>query len=271
MMNRSLYMQMLRINAKGIASYALGSAFYIMLMFWLYPSIAEHTQVMNEMLKSVPAGITKAFGLENGMGNLESFLSGEYYGLIFIVILSVFSLMVSTQLMARMVDQGSMAYLLSTPTTRGTVACTQALVLVTGLFIIMAVTTLAGFAGNLLFIVDQGAFHAGNFLRLNLVAFLMFFAVGAVSFLVSSVSNDEKRALSISGVIIIGSFCLDLIGKLSEQTEWMRHMALFSLFRPSEIVTGSESWIASSSILFVIGLGFFMLSIWVFKKRDLPL
>ncbi|USB33883.1 ABC transporter permease subunit [Paenibacillus sp. YPG26] len=270
-MNPFLYMQMLKIHAKGISSYAFGSAFYILVMFWLYPSIAENTQVMDELLKSVPAGITRAFGLENGMGSLESFLSGEYYGLIFIVILSIFSLMVSTQLMARMVDQGSMAYLLSTPTTRGRVACTQALVLITGLLIIVGATTLAGFAGNLLFIADQEAFHAGNFLRLNLVGFLMFCAVGAVSFLISSASNDERRALSISGVLVIGSFALDLFGKLSEQTEWIRHASIFSLFRPSEIVTGSEGWIASSWILSIIGVGFFALSIWVFRKRDLPL
>ncbi|GIP22981.1 ABC transporter permease subunit [Paenibacillus sp. J22TS3] len=270
-MNLSLYAQMLKNNAKGISSYALGSAFYIMLMLWLYPSIAEHAQVMNDLLKSIPSGITKAFGLENGMGDLESFLSGEYYGLIFIIILSIFSLMISTQLMARMVDQGSMAYLLSTPTTRAQVASTQAAVMITGLLIIMAATTLAGFAGNLLFISDPGAFHAGNFLRLNLMGFLMFFALSGASFLVSSVSNDEKRAMSISGVIVIGSYCLDLIGRLSEQTGWMRNLSVFSLFRPSELVKGSAEWTGQLWILLSIGALFYILAVVLFRRRDLPL
>jgi ABC-2 type transport system permease protein len=133
------------------------------------------------MIKSMPEGFLNAFGFENGLGNLEDFMSGEYYGLIFIVILSIFSVMLSTKLLAKLVDQGSMAYILSAPTLRGKVAFTQAAVLTTGLLIIMAVTTAAGLAGYHLMLGGDYDFNVSRFLVLNLLGFLLFFAVRRAS------------------------------------------------------------------------------------------
>lgn len=270
-MNFSLYKQMMKSNLKGIMNYAFGSAFYILLMFWLYPSIAKNTKTLNDLVKSLPAGMVNAFNLQSGYGSIEAFISGEYYGLIILIILSIFCIMLSTQLMAKLVDQGSMAYLLSAPTTRGKVAFTQSAVFITGLFLIMGVTTISGFIGYGLFIGDKYDFNASRFIQLNLGAFLLFFAVGSISFLVSALANDEKKALGISGIITFGSFSLDLLGKLSEKIEWLRNLSIFSLFKPSEIVNGNTDFAQISFILLIIGIVFFGISIQLFRKRDLPL
>ncbi|MGF9718831.1 ABC transporter permease subunit [Bacillus paralicheniformis] len=270
-MNFSLYKQMMRTNMKGIISYGAGSTFYILLILGIYPSIAGNAEDIEKMIKSMPEGFLNAFGFENGLGNLEDFMSGEYYGLIFIVILSIFSVMLSTKLLAKLVDQGSMAYILSAPTTRGKVAFTQAAVLTTGLLIIMAVTTAAGLAGYHLMLGGDYDFNVSRFLVLNLLGFLLFFAVGGISFLFSAISNDEKRALGLSGGITFLFFSFDLLGKLSEKTEWMRSLSVFSLFRPGDIVNGSADIAQVSLVLAAVGFAAFALSILIFKKRDLPL
>ncbi|QHZ48708.1 ABC transporter permease subunit [Bacillus sp. NSP9.1] len=270
-MNLSLYKQMLKTNLKGIMSYAAGSAFYILFILGIYPSIAENAKDIEKLITSMPEGFLNAFGFENGLGSLEDFMSGEYYGLIFIVILSIFSVMLSTKLVARLVDQGSMAYILSTPTTRGKVAFTQAVVLMTGLLVIMAVTTAAGLAGYHFMLGDDYDFNVSRFLLLNLLGFLLFFAISGISFFISAMSNDEKKALGFSGGITFLFFSLDLIGKLSEETEWLRNVSIFSLFRPSDIVNGSADIAAASIILSAVGLAAFLLGILSFKKRDLPL
>ncbi|PAC98243.1 ABC transporter permease subunit [Bacillus licheniformis] len=270
-MNLSLYKQMLRTNMKGIMSNGVGSAFYILLILGIYPSIAGNAEDIEKMIKSMPEGFLNAFGFENGLGNLEDFISGEYYGLIFIVILSIFSVMLSTKLLAKRVDQGSMAYILSAPTTRGKVAFTQAAVLTTGLLIIMAVTTAAGLAGYHLMLGGDYDFNVSRFLVLNLLGFLLFFAVGGISFLFSAISNDEKRALGLSGGITFLFFSFDLLGKLSEKTEWLRSLSVFSLFRPGDIVNGSTDIAQVSLVLAAVGFAAFALSILIFKKRDLPL
>ncbi|CAM3689240.1 ABC transporter permease subunit [Cohnella lubricantis] len=270
-MNTPLFRQMMKVNAKGISNYAVGSAFYMLLMFWLYPSIAENSADLNDMVESLPAGLVNAFGFENGFGSMESFISGEYYGLILPLLLSIFSIMLSTQLMARLVDRGSMAYLLATPTTRGRVAFTQAAVLVCGLFVIVAVTTASGFAGSAWIIGGRYAFDASRFLLMNAVIFLLFFAISGLSFFFSSIVNDEKRALSISGAVTIGMFSLDLLGKISGSVEWLRYLSAFSLFRPADIASGGGQIAVACVLLPLIGLLGFAAGIAAFRRRDLPL
>ncbi|WP_409272684.1 ABC transporter permease subunit [Neobacillus sp. SCS-31] len=179
--------------------------------------------------------------------------------------------MLPTQLVAKLVDHGSMAYLLATPTTRGKIAFTQALVLITGIVLIMALTTISGFTGFYLFIEDASAFHTARFLQLNIGAFLLFFAVGGISFLISSLSNDRKKSLGISGAIAIGFFSLDLVGKISEKIDCLRNMTIYSLYAPSDIVSGTAKLGLSWALLAVIGTFAYFAGIYVFKKRDLPL
>lgn len=269
-MNATLYKQMMKVNMKGFMNFAFGSAFYIMLMFWLYPGIAENASAIDDLVQSMPEGIGRAFGL-SGFGSAEAFISGEYYGLILVLILAILCVQASTKLMARLVDQGSMAYLLSTPTTRGKVACTQAAVLTTGLLLIIAVTTLAGFAGNAWFLGDEYEFDIARYIQMNIAAFLLFFAVSGISFLVSCLSNDEKKALGISGFITFGFFSMDLLGKFSDKLDWLRSLSLFSLYKPSEIVSGQADLAVPYLVLSAVGIVSFVLAILSFRKRDLPL
>ncbi|SET89421.1 ABC transporter permease subunit [Paenibacillus sp. NFR01] len=270
-MNLTLYKQMLKVNLKGIMNYAVGSAFYILFMIWLYPGIGKNTDALNDLVSAMPAGVNNAFGLTNGFSNFEAFISGEYYGLILVLILAVVCVQMSTQLMARLVDRGSMAYLLTAPTTRRKVATTQALVLATALFLIMAVTTAAGFAGNAIFLKGDYEFDSGRFLQLNTVAFLLFFAVGAISFLVSCAANDEKKALGISGALVFIFFTLDLLGKISDKLDALRYFTLFTLYRPGDIVGGTADIPQSCIVLALVGLAAFLLGIQLFRRRDLPL
>lgn len=270
-MNLPLYKEMMRVNLKGIMNYAFGSAFYILFMIWLYPGIAGSTQAIDELIKAMPEGVGRAFGLNSGFTSAEAFISGEYYGLILVLILSIVCVQMSTQLMARLVDRGSMAYLLITPTTRRKVATTQALVLTSALFLIMCVTTLAGILGKALFLGSEYEFNSGRFVQLNTMAFLLFFAVGGIAFLVSSVCTDEKRALGISGAITFGFFTLDLLGKISDNLEWLRYLTLFSFYQPGNIVQGEVEILQAIGWLMLIGIVTFTWGVELFRRRDLPL
>ncbi|GMK48960.1 ABC transporter permease [Paenibacillus glycanilyticus] len=270
-MNFPLFKQMMKIHLKGMSNYAFGSAFYILLMFWLYPGIADNTGALNELIKSMPEGVVSAFNIQGGFGSMEAFISGEYYGLILPLLLSIFSIMLSTGLMARMVDQGSMSYLLSTPTTRRQVAVTQAGVLSTGLLVIMLVTTGAGLLGYVWFIGDKFEFNGARYLEMNVVAWMLFIAASGIAFLISSVMNDEKKALGTSGFIVIGMFALDMLGKISDSVEWLRYISIFALYRPSDIAAGSGDPLLSSLVLLAIGIACFAAGVISFSRRDLPL
>lgn len=260
---------MYKTNGKLIFGFAFGSFFYLWLIIWLYPTIAD-LPAMDDILKSMPPEMLSAFGLTKGFGSIEAFIAGEFYGLLFIVILVIYSVMTSTSLVARLVDNGSMAYLLSTGASRLKVIVTQMLVLVSGLLLISFLTFVSGITGTA-YVIDGYTLDVSQFFQLNLVGFLLFYVICSYCFLVSSLVNDEKKALGISAGISLVFYILDLAGKISENVEWFRNFTVFSLFEPQELATGSIDILIPALTLIVLGTLIFTIAALLFTKRDLPL
>jgi ABC-2 type transport system permease protein len=269
-MNRSLFQAMLKVNANNIMNYALGIVIYQWLVIWIFPSIAGNNSV-NDMLKSMPENLLKAMGMEGGISQLNDYLANEFYGLIFVLIMMVFSVMSAVQLIARLVDRGSMAYLLATPVSRTQFAVTQAVVLVIGLVIIAAFSIGGGLLGINWFIDDPGNFDRANFIWLNVVGLALFLAVGAYSFLFSAIMDDEKKALGVAATITVLFYGMDMAAKLSDKLHWMKNITIFSLYKPAEIAKGTfDVWPATLGLT-AGAIVLFGIAVAMFKKRDLPL
>ena len=122
-----------------------------------------------------------------------------------------------------------------------------------------------------LFIGDLSDFHGAAYLRMNLAAFLLFFAVGGIAFLVSSLPMTRRKRLGISAVLTFGFFSLDFLGKLSEKIDWLRNLTYFSLYDPSGIIGGQAETALALAAIGCDWLGTFAAGIALFRKRDLPL
>lgn len=269
-MNGALFKAMLKMNVKNIFSYAIGAAFYMLLVMWIYPSIAK-SDAMGQIFEQMPDQYLSAFGIEGGMPkDLSGFLAAEYYGLIFLIILMIFSVMTASQLVARLVDRGSMSYLLATPVSRVRIALTQATILVLGLLVITVFSVLPVVFGAK-WMVDDADIHLARFIDMNVVGFLLFFVISGYSFLFSCLFNDEKRALAISGGLSIVFFAINLVSKMSEDFEWLKKMTIFSVFNPSDIAKGEVTILPIALSLGAAGMVLYILGILIFKKRDLPL
>jgi len=269
-MNISLFNQMVKLNMKNFLSFGFGSALYVVLMTSLYPMFAENAEAINELIKIIPDTLKNALGFDS-LTSYGGFISAEYFGLFFPIILSVFSVMTATQLLAHLVDKGSMAYLLSTKVSRIQIAFTQAIVLIGGLLFIVLLTFLGGIVAGEMLMDEQTSLELNTFFQINLNGFLLFFVVGGYSFLVSSLCNDEKKSLGIAGALTFIFYGLDMAGKISSELEWLRNITPFSLYNPSEIANGDAEIFLPSLIL--LGIGFFNYSAAVvaFKLRNLPL
>lgn len=267
-MNLSLLSASFKEKSKSIISYAIGSVLYLWLLISVYPSISK-ANGMNEIIKSMPENLLKAFGMEGGITSLVSYLAGEYFGLLFILIMSVYCVGTANSLIAKLVDRGSMAYLLATPVSRTKIAISQATVLIGGLIFICFFTTIGGLSGVKMFITDESV-QTAAFVKINIVGFLLFFVVSSYCFLFSAMMNDEKRSLAASSLLTITFYALDLLSKLSDKLEALKYFSLFSVYDPQKIARGSQEIGALSVGLLISGIVIFSLAIILFRKRDLP-
>lgn len=269
-MNLALYRSMMKTHARTLFGYASGIVLYQWLVIWIFPTIAGN-EGLNEMLATLPEGMKKAFGMEGGMDQLTDFLANKFYGLLFVLILTIYSVMSAIQLVARLIDRGSMSYLLATPVSRKRVAVTQAMVLITGLLTIALASTVGGIVGVEWFVPEEFTFETAAFVQINLMGMLLFLVIGGYSFLFSCLINDEKRALAAAAGLTLLFYAADLVGKLSSDLDWLHNVTVFTLYRPTEIAQGTVEILPTAIGLAIAAVLLFAGSVTVFQKRDLPL
>lgn len=90
--------------------------------------------------------------------------------------------MTATQLLAHLVDKGSMAYLLSTKVSRTQIAFTQALVLISGLLFIVLLTFLGGIIAGEMLIDSQTSLEFNTFSRYAWLDFYCFLLLVGILF-----------------------------------------------------------------------------------------
>ena len=266
-MNKTLFKATLRENWIVLLS--------ITLIIFMYGSISvsmydpESIEALVSMMEFMPEGMIKAMGFDNLGGNLTEYLGGYLYGFIFILFPLIFTSVVANKMIAKHVDGGSMAYLLTTPTSRIRIAATQAMFLVSGISIILIfnVAAIVLFAEAMV----PGQLEIAGFLGINLVTYLVLIAVAGIGFFASCFFNDTRNSFALGGGIPILFFVVKLISEISEDLNWLRFFTIYS-FVNVDSVLGNPSYVAATSIiLLVISVGLYVGGITIFNKKSLAI
>lgn len=268
-MNGVLYGNVLKANAKAISSYAFGMLFYLWLFIWIYPSFAG-SQALNSLFQQMPKGMMKVLGYTTGITHISDFLGGEFYSLLYLIILAIYSIFVATKLVAHLIENGSMAYLLATPVSRTRVAFTQAAVLVSGVLLIGLVSTVGVLLGVHWFVHNSGL-NAGYFIQMNLVGAMLFCVVAGYSFLFSCLAKDERTALGLSTFVTLIFYVLNMVGDLSHKFAWVSHLSLFAAFVPQNLIHGTGHFLLETLSLAAAAIVLFAIAIFGFRSRQLSI
>lgn len=268
-MSPALFAAMFRATARSVVGYAVGMVFYLWLFIRVYPSFAG-SHALNALLRTMPPGLLRVLGYSTGVAHVAGFLAGEFYSLLYLVIMAVFALFTATNLVAHLVDNGSMAHLLATPVSRRRVAATEALVLLSGLVLIGAATTAGALAG-VAWWVPHGAMPVGPFVQMNIVGTLVFCVVGGYAFLFSCVAPDERTALGLSTALTMLFYALHVAADLAGPLQWLALLSLFSAFEPQRLLHGQGHFALDAAGLGVAGVLLFALALTGFERRQLSL
>lgn len=230
----------------------------------------KDAQAGQKLLESMPAGFTKALGIQLIAPGLTSFLGTTMYSMPYMLFMVVFALITANSLIAHSVDRGSMACYLSTPVSRTKVALTQAAILVMGQVIMAAFLTLVSILISVSMFGSE-ALDVEAFLRLNLMGLLLFFIIGAYSFLFSCLFNDEKYSISCSTGLTLIFYVLNAIGNMNGEDSVLNKISILGAFNPAKIVNGSFEILLPAILFGIAGIIIYGASIIIFNKRNLPL
>lgn len=265
-------------------------------------------------VKDEDIGWLKVLGLLEAMGfslariqamsqlDLNSIMAELIYKIAGILLPMIYVIIAANKLVVAQVNDGSMAYVLSTPTNRKTVVRTQYLFLclsILAMYLVITIFSIGSEAISTLIVKAQGNEVKWIPLRTLLFCFGSFaamFGLGGICFGASCFFNKYNYSIAAGGGISVLSFIACILGLFGNEAFvavgiGVRTMYLFnyiSLFylidTPSisnfcnalfvkdvDLTAFSFQWIWEIGILLVIGAVFAYIGGRRFTKKDLPL
>lgn len=266
-MNKTLFVTNIKSNW-GVFAFVAG-----MLLIYVITSITmfdpDSTESMLAMLEMLPEGMMKAFGFDGLGTDLTSYLSGYLYGFILLAFPLIYTIILSNKLVAKHVDSGSMAYLLTTPNSRVKIILTQALYLISSTFVLILVELIVLI--SMAEAMFPGHLEIGKFLSLNLLTYLVLVVVGGISFLFSCIFNDTKNSIAFGAGVPIIFFVLKMISEISEKVEFLKYFTIYSLVSPDKIMNDGIYTTVVCLILVGVATILYGSAIYIFNKRSLAI
>ncbi|MGI6070871.1 MAG: ABC transporter permease subunit [Blautia sp.] len=241
------------------------SMYSVMITMMFDPKLGDSLRMMAD---SMPQ-LFSAFGMANVGTTLLEFVTGYLYGMLLVAFPGVYIIILSNRLVAKYVDNGSMAYLLAVPEKRRKIVLTQCVFLLLSLLLLVVYcTVLILIVGEILF---PGEMDQAGFLRVNvgLLGLLVFF--GGACFCASCFCNESKRSSAVGTGIVVYSVLVQMISQVGEKFEKVKYATPATLFQVDGLSAGDgKAWVACA-VLYAAGLLLMGVGILWFDRRDLPL
>ena len=233
--------------------------------------------------------------------DLNSILNELIYKISGVLLPMIYVMIAANKLIAAQVNDGSMAYILSTPTNRKTVVRTQYLFLLLTIVVMYITITIAAVSSELIsFMVNKAknpdmisVYNPTTTLLFCLGSFLAMFALAGICFGASAFFNKSSNSVAVGGGACILSFLCCILGLFGNEVfvavgigvkamSFFNYLSLFTLVDNSSMsafakaisgydVAISYNWIWKLGILIAIGAVFAYAGGRRFTKKDLPL
>ena len=228
----------------------------------------DSAESMEETLKLLPPELARAMGIGNIPADLAGFIGNYFYGMLVFMIPLIYVSIMGHRLIAKLVDNGSMAYLLSTPNTRTKIAITQ------GVYFLLSICVLFIFLTCAAIGISQSLYpdllDIPSFVLLNVCALFLTCAISSICWFFSCLFNDTKYSLAFGVGIPVLFFMLNILGGMKDEYSWITSLSLYKLFNASEILSGSTNAVGICAIFAGISLCLFGGGIYFFKNKNLP-
>ena len=149
----------------------------------------------------------------NGL-DFTTYFNKMYFTVLGLLPIFVFVIIAANSLIAAQVDKGSMAYILSTPVKRSSVAATQAVYLIAAPLVLMAVTCGIKMATPVLIF---GEVNIERTLLLYLGLYLVTEAAAGFCYLCSYIFNQSQKALAVGVGVTLWFFLAALLGMFGSE------------------------------------------------------
>lgn len=267
-MNDTLYWVMLKHEGKKVMGYSIGIILYEWLVTWVYPILIKAPEI-DDIPKSFPTSVKRAFGVSTGEEvdlSYEAYISAQLLGRLWTLLISVYGISTSNTLVVHMVEQGFMAYPLSSPVSRGEILNTQIGVLLSELLLVTCATLGGLYTATAFFKLKIARWQ---YFRMGILGFGLGSVICSYSLLLGVLLGTEEKSNRFASALTVIFYGLDVVSCLSERFSGLQRFTPFGMFRPQEVLQEKDLPTKKCIAMCVISWMSLLLAGVIFERKDL--
>ena len=222
-----MFKREMKINFKSFFVWTLLLVGIFLVVFLVYPSIvnSDNVKMMDEMMKVFPEEILKAFNMDiSSIDSAFGWLKSE--GFVFVLlIIGCYSGIMGANILLKEENDKTIEYLNSLPIKRNDIVISKVL---SGSIYIVLMTLFVGIF-NYVGLSFSGDFDKKMYLLLSITPIFSSLVIFMVCMLLSTFTHKTKKMIGISLGIVFISYMLQILSTLSESTEFLKCVSIFTL------------------------------------------
>ena len=233
-----MFKRELAVNFKSFLIWTMILIILFLVVFLLYPSImsSDNIEMMNEMIKIFPEEVLKAFNMD--ISNIDTafgWLKTE--GFIFVLLITgIYSGILGSNILLKEENDKTIEYLNSLPVTRKKIVLNKVSVGI--IYIILMILTLLIFNFIGLKFIEE--FNEKQFLLLSITPIFSSLVIFTLCLFLSTFTHKTKKTLGISLGIVFMSYFLQIISEMSDKTEFLKYISIFTLADIRNVISNIE-------------------------------
>lgn len=229
-----IFKREMKRNLKSLIIWSLILAGLVLMMLSIYPQMAADQKAVEDMMKSYPEPLKKAFGMnELNFGSLLGFYGIEIY-MMTTLVGSIYAALLASGILVKEENEKTIEFLLSKPVTRTEIVGQKLAAVVTNLVLMNVLLTLTSIAGFQF--ADGERYDGRTFAVLMAATFLLHLTIASISFLLSAFMRRSRNIVSVSLGIVFISYFLHITAGVSEKFESLKYVSFFKYVDAAHIV-----------------------------------
>ena len=262
-----MFKREMKINLKSFIIWTLILIGLFLVVFLVYPSIvnSDSIQMMDEMMKIFPEEMLKAFNMDiSSIDTAFGWLKTE--GFVFVLLITgVYSGILGSNILLKEESDKTVEYLNSVPVTRKKIVTTK---IICGLLYIIIMVVAIGIF-NFIGLSLSGDFDRKSYLLLSITPIFSSIVIFAICLFLSTFTHKTKKTLGISLGIVFASYFLNIISEMSESTEFLKYISIFTLADIRNVIIN----VSINSVMVALSIGitavFMILAIIRYDRKEL--
>lgn len=262
-----MFKREMKINFKSFTIWTSILIILFLVVFLVYPSIINSDSVksINEMMKMFPKDLLKAFNMDiSSIDTAFGWIKTE--GFVFVLLITgIYSGILGSNILLKEESDKTIEYLNSVPVTRKKIITDK--ILCGFIYIVLMVLIVGIF--NFIGLKISGDFDKNSYILLSITPIFSSIVIFALCLFLSTFAHKTKKTIGISLGIVFMSYFINIISELSESTEFLKYISIFTLADIRNVII--ETTINPIMVILSIGITvlFIVLSILHYNKKEL--